>query len=364
MTGAITSTSPGRLGRAALPIIAILVFAGGIGIALGVAGDTLGFDFRAYYQAARRLLDGGPLYITDFTAIGPFGLYLYPPTAILLVLPLALLTEATAVLAWTALMVAAFVVGVLVLPVSRTVRWWIVLLAGLSWPFVYAIKLGQVGPLLFLTFAVGWRWLDDPIRLGASAAVGSALKLQPGLVFVWAALTGRWRALGIGVVILAALAVVATVLAGPSAWLDFLSVIRTIAEPITTPNNVTPGAVAYQAGLSTEVATAIQIASDVAALLVVVVAARRATAEAAYLVTVVASQLLSPVLWNHYALLLLLPVAYLLAAGRWWALAIPLVTATPLIGLTPLAAYPIAFWATLLAVLIVGVRARATEVRA
>ena len=71
-------------------------------------------------------------------------------------------------------MVAAFVVGVLVLPVSRTVRWWIVLLAGLSWPFVYAIKLGQVGPLLFLTFAVGWRWLDDPVRLGASAAIGSA----------------------------------------------------------------------------------------------------------------------------------------------------------------------------------------------
>ena len=45
-------------------------------------------------------------------------------------------------------------------------RWWIVLLAGLSWPFAYAVKLGQVGPILFLLFAIGWRWLDDPIRLG------------------------------------------------------------------------------------------------------------------------------------------------------------------------------------------------------
>ena len=53
------------------------------------------------------------------------------------------------------------------------VRWWIVLLAGLSWPFVYAIKLGQVGPILFLLFAIGWRWLDDPIRLGASVALGT-----------------------------------------------------------------------------------------------------------------------------------------------------------------------------------------------
>ena len=34
------------------------------------------------------------------------------------------------------------------MPVSRTVRWWIVLLAGLSWPFAYAVKLGQVGPIL------------------------------------------------------------------------------------------------------------------------------------------------------------------------------------------------------------------------
>ena len=41
---------------------------------------------------------------------------------------------------------------------------------------------------------------------------------------------------------------------------------------------------------------------------------RLATAEASYLVAVVASQLLSPVLWDHYALLLLLPVAWLLAA--------------------------------------------------
>ena len=30
-------------------------------------------------------------------------------------------------------------------------------------------------------------------------------------------------------------------------------------------------------------------------------------------------------------MLLLLPVAYLLAAGRWWALAIPLATAVPLV---------------------------------
>ena len=58
------------------------------------------------------------------------------------------------------------------------------------------------------------------------------------------------------------------------------------------------------------------------------------------------------------ATLLLLPVAYLLAAGRWWALAIPLVTAWPLVGVTPPAAYPLVFSITLVAVVLVGARAR------
>ena len=105
-----------------------------------------------------------------------------------------------------------------ILPVSRTVKWLVVLLAGLSWPFVYAIKLGQVGPLLFLTFAVGWRWMDNPARLGLSAAVGTAIKMQPALILVWAVLTRRWRAAVIGAIALIVLSVVATLITGLASW--------------------------------------------------------------------------------------------------------------------------------------------------
>jgi hypothetical protein len=108
----------------------------------------------------------------------------------------------------------------------------------------------------------------------------------------------------------------------------------------------------------------VQIASTVLALVLVLAAIRWASDEASYLATVVASQLVSPILWNHYAALLLLPVAYLLAAGRWWALAIPLVTAWPLVGVTPPAAYPIVFWITLAAVVLVGSRARRGQAEA
>jgi hypothetical protein len=178
---------------------------------------------------------------------------------------------------------------------------------------------------------------------------------------VWAALTGRFRAVGVGLVVLAGLAVLATLLAGPGAWSDFVTLIRQVGDPITTAHNFTPGAIAYQLGVPAATASIIQLASTVVVLGTVVASARWATAEASYLVAVVASQLLSPVLWDHYAMVLLLPVAYLLAAGRWWALLIPLVTATPLVGVTPAIAYPLCFFVTLGATFGVGIRARSVE---
>jgi hypothetical protein len=346
-----------RLGRAALPILAILIFAAVVGASLVAAGDTLGYDFLAYHQAAVRLLDGKPLYDMSFQTTGGFGLFYYPPTFAPLILPFGLLSATTAVWTWTAILIASFLAGVAILPVTRTVRWWVVLLAGLSWPFVYAVKLGQVGPILFLLFAIGWRWLDDPIRLGGSAALGTAIKLQPAIIFVWAILTRRWAALVAGAVVLGVLAVAATAIAGAGAWSDFATLVRQVGDPITTAHNFTPGAVAYQLGVPADLASLIQLICTVLVLGAVVAAARWATAEASYLVAVIASQLLSPILWDHYAMLLLLPIAYLCAAGRWWALLIPLATAVPLIGITPAIAYPLAFAVALGAMLGVGIRA-------
>ena len=348
-----------RLGRAALPILAILSFASGVGATLAVAGDTLGYDFLAYHQAAARLLNGQALYDMSYTETGGFGLFYYPPTFAPLILPLGLLAATSATWVWISGSLLAFVVGIWILPVSRTVRWWIVLLAGLSFPFVYAIKLGQVGPVLFLAFAVGWRWLENPVWLGVSAALGAAIKLQPGVILVWALLSRRFMAVAAGVAVLAVLAVVASLLAGLTSWPDFLTLIRTVSDPIATHQNLTPGAVAFQLGAARDLAGGLQLASTVAAIAALLAAVRLSTDESSYLVAVIVSQLVSPILWDHYAMLLLLPVAYLLAAGRWWALAIPLVTAWPLVGVTPAIAYPVVFWVTLLATLLVGRAARA-----
>ncbi len=344
--------------RAALPIVAILSLVLGLFGSIANAGSTLGFDFLAYHQAAVRLLASQPLYDMSYTGTGGFGLFYYPPTFAPFLLPFGLLSATTATWTWIGLSLVAFLVGVWLLPVSRSVRWWVVLLAGWSFPFVYAVKLGQVGPVLFLLFAIGWRGLERPVAVGLSGALGAAIKLQPGLVLAWALLTRRYRAVVIGAIALLVLAGLSVLLAGFGAWPDFLSLLRTVSDPITTPHNFTPGAVAYQLGASASVASAIQLVSTVGAVVVWLAAIRWSTDEASFLATVVVSQLVSPVLWDHYAMLLLLPVAYLLSAGRWWALAIPLVTAWPLVGITPPIAYPALFWVTLVAVFWVGRGAR------
>ena len=326
-----------------------------VGATIAVAGTTLGYDFLAYHAAAERVLSGQPAYDTSYQAAGGFGLFYYPPTFIPLVLPFGLLSATTAVAAWIGLLLVAFLVGVAILPVRTRVRWLVLLLAAQSWPFLYAIKLGQVGPLLFLLFAIGWRWLDTrPVVLGVSAGLGAAIKLQPGLILVWALLTRRWIAVVAGAAVLVILALLATVMSGFGAWSDFLLLVGRVSDPITTPHNVTPGAVAYGLGVSRDVAVIVQYASMGLAILAVVFAAFRLASVPSYLVAVVASQLLSPILWDHYALLLLLPVAWMLDRGRWWAIGVPLATSVVLVGVIPAWVYPLAFWACLVGVLVIG----------
>ncbi len=152
-----------------------------------------------------------------------------------------------------------------------------------------------------------------------------------------------------GAVVLALLAVLATFVAGAGAWSDFWRLIGRVSDPITTPHNFTPGAVAYQLGVSPDAAAVLQWTAMGLVAVTVVVAALRLGAVPSYLVAVVASQLLSPILWDHYAMLLLLPVAWLLDRGHWWAAIIPLATSVLLVGVIPSVVYPLAFAVTLAA---------------
>lgn len=334
------------LGRAALHVLAIVVPITMVGAILISAGSTLGYDYLMYDGAARRLLDGGPLYDLSFTAPGPNGLFDYPVTFILAVLPFAaMLSPSAATVAWTAMLIVAFVAGVALIPARREVRWAIILLAGLSWPFLYAVKLGQVGPLLFLAYAAAWRWADRPFAVGLAAALGTAGKLQPVLLLGWALATRRFRALAYAIAFLLAGSVVAAMVAGPAAWVDWITLIsRVSGNAMTVPSVLSVGAIAYRFGAPLPLATILQWVSITLVAAVTLYAWLRRPSDVAIVVTAVASVAVSPIIWSHYAVILLLPVALLLERRRWWAAALPVVTWLPID-----AVYPVVFAVSLLA---------------
>jgi len=335
------------------PVLILALFACTTLAVLAVAGATLGYDYQAYAHAAQRLLDGRPLYDPNVDVAGGFAIYLYPPPFALAVVPFTLLPGSLGTWAWLGALVAAFLAGTAILPVRPRVRWAIVLLAALSLPFLYSVKLGQVGPLLYLCFAIGWRSLDRPLPLGLAVAAGALTKVQPALLFAWMMFTRRWRALLVGLVACGAAALIATLVTGTATWTDCVALLGRVSQPVTTPRNMTPGAIAWRAGASLEVATALQWVAAAATLAITLFAWLRRDPETGFIVGVVASQILSPLLWDHYAMLLLLPVALLLERRQWWAAAIPLVTWLPVN-----VAYPAVFAAGLIGPILTGAPAR------
>jgi alpha-1,2-mannosyltransferase len=331
-----------RLGRLGLTLerLAPMLALGLLGVTtvavLRSAGDTLGYDASAYLQAADRALAGQPLYDPAVDVALGFGVYLYPPPFALAVVPFALLPEPIDLWAWLAAIIAAFLGGTALLPVRPSIRWTIVFLAAVSFPYVYAVKLGQVGPLLYLCFAIGWRALDRPAWLGLSIAAGTIVKAQPIVLFGWMLVTRRWAALAIGLVALVAAATLTTRWLGVATWADYVDLLGRVSKPVTTPGNFTPGAIAYRSGLTVEAATLVQYVAMGATVAVTLFAWLRRDGATGFIAGVVASQLLSPVLWDHYAMLLLLPTALLLERRQWWAVAIPILPWVPIDAVYPL----------------------------
>jgi hypothetical protein len=330
---------------------------------VGVA--NLGYDYFAYINAAHRILDGAPLYDVSVNVAGGFAIYLYPPMFALAFLAVGLMPDALALWQWEAVAVGSIVAGVAILPVKPRVRWIMLILCVINWPVLTSILIGQVGPLLFLLFAIGWRWRDRPVVLAVTMAAGAMIKVQPVILLGWAALTGRWRAVAVALGVMAVAAVISTVFFGPAVWSDYFSLLGRVNGSVATPNGFSPGALAFHAGVSEGAAQLIQFATMVVVGGIVLVSILKASDEVSYLTTVVASQVVSPVVWDHYAVVLVLPVAWLLERGQWWAVGLMLVTSIPVILFLPMAIYPFLFLIGMVAPIVVDVaeRRRASAAR-
>jgi len=340
----------------ALAAVAIVVTAVYLTIFIATAQYTLAFDYLAYDAAARRVVTGGGAYDLALTRPGVFGLFFYPAPFLWLVLPLTVLPAHIAAAFWIVALIACFVVAILLLPVRDEVRWLTMALAGVSWPLIFSVKVGQVAPILVLLFAIGWRWLDRIPVVGVVAAIGTLIKLQPALLFGWLFLERRWKDIAVGLALTVTAAVLITPIVGLHAWSDFIQLMRGLDDPLVQPANYSPGTVAYFLGVGHAAASAIQWLSTLVVLGLVIGLQRWGTRESSFLLAVVATQVASPILWDHYALVLVLPVAWLLERRQWWAVLVPLSQAAPLLLSLPPITWVAGYTACMAGLVIIGVR--------
>ena len=317
-----------RTTRRATAIVAWL-FAVGSGLALLSSsihfnGAQAFFDFRGgLYNAGVAILHGHPFYAASFLAhqaaimhaggiargelySNPFSLPVYPAFANVAIVPLALLPFGTAATVYTVVSAAAMVAGVWLLGV-RDPRCLIVSL--LSWPFLFGAFLGAVGPFLLLGAGAAWHWRERvwPCALALAAIV--AAKIFPWPLGVWLLIRRRYRAAAAAVVAGLVLTLGAWAVIGFSGLAQYPQMLANMSF-IQEGRAVSLVTVLLVAGVPSGVA---HICAFAAAGLILLAAWRLSSGpdgdRRVFGLAVIAALTATPIVWEHYMVLLFIPIA-------------------------------------------------------
>jgi glycosyl transferase family 87 len=335
--------------RAGLVVFGLALFA-----AAGIlASRPLGYDFAAYWNGARHLLEGAPLYPAAGAQGGVFlgfGEFLYEPLVAVAFIPLALLPFEVAAWLWTGLLVVlATALGtVLVLPFRSALRPWAAAAYALFFPLLADITLGNLNLVTVVLALAAWNLRGRPRAAGAVLAAAIGLKLLPVALLLFYAAARRWRIVGWSVATGAA----AVALSMPflaDRWAEYLRLFAAVTrESSEFAINVIP------AGLGDP---PLRYVLPIAALMVAVWAGReehRGASGSAHHVALAAAPLVSPLVWYPYLIFVapaLWGAAVVLAGpGRYAAIAAFIALELPS-GRSP---FPDVAFAGLLAVLVIA----------
>jgi alpha-1,2-mannosyltransferase len=255
-------------------------------------------DFGTFWRAGRAVLHGAtpyPLPASLPAHAGPtFAPFVYPPVTAFAFAPFAVLPYRAAAVAFFVVSLAAVVLSLRLLGV-RDVRCYGVVLA--SPPVFASTVLGTVTPLLLLGVAAGWRYRERAVALGLLVAAVVTAKLFLWPVWLWLVRTRRFRAAAV------AAAAGAAALVVPWAAIDFAG-LREYPELL---HRLT-GLVGWKSYSLAALGAGPLV--PVLALLALAAAAVFVRGDGRLLLAALGVALLAtPILWPHYLLLLLVPLA-------------------------------------------------------
>jgi alpha-1,2-mannosyltransferase len=277
----------------------------------GYGTGPLPYDLMVFLRSGDDVLAGRNPFPSS-EAFTSDASYVYPPLLALAMVPLAVLPVGLAVLTWIILGVAAIAAALWLLDV----RDWRVYGIALLLPFTRdAIGAGTIGPFLVLAAAVAWRYRDHKGALaGVAVGVAGALKLFVWPVAAWLAATRRWRAASIAVMTGVGAAAASWAVIGFKGLETYPSVLRRLTD-LEAAESYSLFAVGRTLGLSAPLAAALTLVVGAAFLAAMVHAARDETRvpnerdRIALTAAVAAALALTPILWIHYLVLLLVPLA-------------------------------------------------------
>jgi hypothetical protein len=286
---------------------------------VGAIGDDYAFDFRQFWQGGRDVLDGVSPYPTeqaldrageglDAHGIQEVFKFPYPAGSALAMVPFGALPFGVAAGVLTVLLVAA-TLGALWLLGVRDWRCYGVTFAAIT--TLGAIRLGTFTPLLVLGLAVAWRFRRDWRVAGGALAGCIVLKVFLWPVVAWLVATRRYAAAALA----AGGAAVATLLAWAALGFDGLSEYPELLRKLTDvveDRGYSLVALGTSVGLGEPVARALPWLAGGAVLAAAVAIARREEGDRrSFSLAVLAAVLLTPIVWLHYFLLLVVPIALL-----------------------------------------------------
>lgn len=311
-----------RLGRRAF--IASSVVLAVVELYLQARGTEYGFDFRgSTWHAAKAVLGGqSPYPPADPTRLLHQGNdFVYPPPLALLAIPFSLVPFSTAIVVWNLVCSVALVAALRLLGVIDRR---LLVLAVCSFPVVSTLTLGQPDGLLALAAAAAWRWRESwPGAVATAALIAAKLLAWP--LLIWFLATRRIRQAGVAAGCAVALLVGSWACIGFKGIADYPRLLAADAEAFEARSHSTVSAF-MRLGVSAQVAVPLAIVFAAVIGSAVVVCARGGD-EGWFTAALLVGLLMSPVMWQHYLVLLFIPLAisrdmrdplaWLLVAALW-----------------------------------------------
>jgi hypothetical protein len=299
---------------AARKVFNVLVF-GAIPIAWGAAVFKLqahlgvvGFDFKGtIWEPGRQILAGHSPYphalASEMNTGNPS---VYPPLALWLTLPLALLPFGLAYAVWAVIVAGAIIATLRLLDVRD---WRCYTLALGSCPVIFGLVSGNVLALLLPLAALTWRARRHAWRSGVALGLAIAIKLVLWPLLIWLVAARRRGAALIAVGTAALTTIVAWAALGFAGFQEYPAVLR-VNTDLYGPHSWSLLAGGVGLGLPRSVATILPWLIGIALLSLAAWLTGPAKRDrAGFSLAIVASLVVLPIVWVHSLIILLVPLA-------------------------------------------------------